>query len=43
MGNAYLHIIDGEIKSFNKTFYGSLYNYVGLSGELFQGTAVFKE
>lgn len=41
-GNAYLHIKDGEIKSLNKTFYGSFYNHVRLSGKLFQGTVVLK-
>ena len=41
-GNAYLHINDGEVKFLNKTFYGSFYNYVRLSGELFQGTVVLK-
>lgn len=41
-GNAYLHINDGEIKSLSKTFYGSFYNHVRLSGKLFQGTVVLK-
>lgn len=40
-GNAYLHINDGEINSLN-TFYGSFYNPVRCSGELFQGTVVLK-